>query len=161
PGRLRGRLPMDRITELLFLKKLPRFRRGYSAILAEILADNKQESSSVIRPFRVAVTVASRWRLLGPYCLQAPHLPPVMPCLPVHGPPSPRERVRSPGPTSLPVAEAGCCSAHPSDDNLHRRLMDLLQRYNVNDYAASVRVFAVPANGCYCNSPTGLYSASP
>jgi hypothetical protein len=25
----------------------------------------------------------------------------------------------------------------------HRRLMDLLRRYNVNDYAASVRVFAV------------------
>src|SRR5262249_8350185 len=45
--------------------------------------------------------------------------------------------------TGLPVAEAGCCSAQPADDNLHRRLMDLLRRYNVNDYAASVRVFAV------------------
>jgi arsenite methyltransferase len=48
-----------------------------------------------------------------------------------------------PAPTSLLVAETGCCSAQPADDNLHRRLMDLLQRYNVNDYAASVRVFAV------------------
>jgi hypothetical protein len=41
------------------------------------------------------------------------------------------------------VAEAGCCSAQPADDSLHRRLTDLLRRYNVNDYAASVRVFAV------------------
>ena len=31
----------------------------------------------------------------------------------------------------------------PSDDGLHARLLDLLRRYNVNDYAASVRVFAV------------------
>jgi SAM-dependent methyltransferase len=45
--------------------------------------------------------------------------------------------------TSLLVAEAAYCSAQPADDRLHRRLMDLLQRYNVNDYAASVRVFAV------------------
>jgi hypothetical protein len=45
--------------------------------------------------------------------------------------------------SSLPVAETGCCSAQPADDSLHRRLMDLLRRYNVNDYAASVRVFAV------------------
>jgi SAM-dependent methyltransferase len=49
----------------------------------------------------------------------------------------------APASTSLPLAEAGCCSAQPADDNLHRRLMDLLQRYNVNDFAASVRVFAV------------------
>src|SRR5215831_15434421 len=49
----------------------------------------------------------------------------------------------APASTGLPVAEAGCCSAQPADDTLHRRLMDLLRRYNVNDYAASVRVFAV------------------
>jgi SAM-dependent methyltransferase len=49
----------------------------------------------------------------------------------------------APASTSLPVAETGCCLAQPADDNLHRRLMDLLRRYNVNDYAASVRVFAV------------------
>jgi SAM-dependent methyltransferase len=49
----------------------------------------------------------------------------------------------APASTSLPVAETGCCSAQPADDSLHRRLMDLLQRYNVNDYAASVGVFAV------------------
>lgn len=38
----------------------------------------------------------------------------------------------------------GCCSSsQPADDPLHLRLRDLLTRYNVNDYAASVRVFAV------------------
>lgn len=47
----------------------------------------------------------------------------------------------------LPVLDeaTGCCSA-PVDltsEALHKRLADLLQRYNVNDYAASVRVFAV------------------
>jgi arsenite methyltransferase len=41
------------------------------------------------------------------------------------------------------VTESGCCSTQAIDDNLHRRLTDLLQRYNVNDYAAAVRVFAV------------------
>ena len=45
--------------------------------------------------------------------------------------------------SGLPVADAGCCSTGPADDGLHRRLLELLTRYNVNDYAASVRVFAV------------------
>jgi len=49
----------------------------------------------------------------------------------------------SPASPSPPVAEAGCCSAPPANDGLHRRLLDLLRRYDVNDYAASVRVFAV------------------
>ncbi len=49
----------------------------------------------------------------------------------------------SPPSPSLPVARTSCCSAQASDDGLHRRLRELLQRYNVNDYAASVRVFAV------------------
>ena len=40
--------------------------------------------------------------------------------------------------------QSSCCSsASSSDADLHRRLADLLRRYNVNDYAASVRVFAV------------------
>lgn len=53
----------------------------------------------------------------------------------------------SPPSSSLPVAEAGCCSTTPADDGLHRRLLELLRRYNVNDYAASVRVFALkPTN---------------
>jgi SAM-dependent methyltransferase len=50
---------------------------------------------------------------------------------------------RSTPASSLPVAESGCCAAPPADDGLHRRLLDLLTRYNVNDYAASVRVFAL------------------
>ncbi len=49
----------------------------------------------------------------------------------------------APASTSLPVAETGCCSPQPAADDLHRRLTDLLRRYNVNDYAASVRVFVV------------------
>jgi hypothetical protein len=36
----------------------------------------------------------------------------------------------------LPIVS--CCST-----DLHGRLADLLRQYNVNDYAASVRVFAV------------------
>ena len=47
--------------------------------------------------------------------------------------------------STLPlVSTGGCCSSAPSGDaDLHQRLADLLRRYNVNDYAASVRVFAV------------------
>lgn len=50
----------------------------------------------------------------------------------------------SPAPSgSLPIAESGCCSPPNGDESLHRRLLELLQRYNVNEYAASVRVYAV------------------
>ena len=49
----------------------------------------------------------------------------------------------SPPPSRLPVTDASCCSPQPSSIELHGRLADLLRRYNVNDYAASVRVFAV------------------
>lgn len=50
----------------------------------------------------------------------------------------------SPTGSSLPlVAESSCCSPPSGDASLHQRLADLLRRYNVNDYAASVRVFAV------------------
>ena len=43
------------------------------------------------------------------------------------------------------VADAGCCGpATPATGGgLHARLAELLRRYDVNDYAASVRVFAV------------------
>lgn len=40
----------------------------------------------------------------------------------------------------LPVVSAG-------DEGLHERLKDLLARYNVNDYAASVKVYAVQPAG--------------
>jgi ubiquinone/menaquinone biosynthesis C-methylase UbiE len=49
----------------------------------------------------------------------------------------------SPAAASRPVVETGCCSTPKAEDTLHARLLDLLTRYNVNDYAASVRVFAV------------------
>jgi arsenite methyltransferase len=53
-----------------------------------------------------------------------------------------------PSPTSsgLAVVDAGCCSVGPAavvDHALHARLADLLRQYDVNDYAASVKVFAV------------------
>src|SRR5262249_30977456 len=44
------------------------------------------------------------------------------------------------GETSLPVA--ACCDGAA---DLHGRLADLLTKYDVNDYAASVQVFAVKA----------------
>jgi SAM-dependent methyltransferase len=49
----------------------------------------------------------------------------------------------SPPASSLPRAQSSCCSAQPSGDSLHSRLLDLLRRYNVNDYAASVKINAV------------------
>lgn len=49
----------------------------------------------------------------------------------------------SPAASSLKVVETGCCSTPKAEDTLHARLLDLLTRYNVNDYAASVRVFAM------------------
>lgn len=56
-------------------------------------------------------------------------------------PPSPGD---SPARSSdLPVVESGCCSPPKDHDALHARLLELLSRYNVNDYAASVRVLAV------------------
>jgi arsenite methyltransferase len=47
--------------------------------------------------------------------------------------------------STLPLAATGsCCSSAPfADADLHQRLADLLRRYNVNDFAASVRVYAV------------------
>jgi SAM-dependent methyltransferase len=47
---------------------------------------------------------------------------------------------------SLPMSDSSCCAPSPvtgADSELHNSLKDLLHRYNVNDYAASVRVFAV------------------
>ncbi|MFY9557664.1 MAG: arsenite methyltransferase [Blastocatellia bacterium] len=44
--------------------------------------------------------------------------------------------------TGLPVAAASCCA--PSNESSARNhLADLLSRYKINDYAASVRVYAV------------------
>lgn len=43
----------------------------------------------------------------------------------------------------LPGAESGCTGSSNGGEALHRRLAALLARYNVNDYAASVRVYAL------------------
>lgn len=45
----------------------------------------------------------------------------------------------------LPIANAeSCCSAASTQDSaIHGHLAELLRRYNINDYAASVRVYAV------------------
>ena len=46
--------------------------------------------------------------------------------------------------SAMPVVSASCCSSPSSNDaDLHRRMADLLRRYNVNDFAASVRVYAL------------------
>jgi arsenite methyltransferase len=41
------------------------------------------------------------------------------------------------------AASSCCCGGDKEAPDLHLRLKDLLSRYNVNDYAASVKVFAV------------------
>ncbi len=48
-----------------------------------------------------------------------------------------------PAASSLPLSKLVVARRLSRDDTLHARLLDLLTRYNVNDYAASVRVFAV------------------
>jgi len=44
--------------------------------------------------------------------------------------------------SSLTVLEEGCCSPSPTSE-LHGSLAELLSRYNVNEYAASVQVYGV------------------
>jgi arsenite methyltransferase len=55
------------------------------------------------------------------------------------------------GSKSLPTLDSGCCAPAPAesgaDQQLHADLAELLRRSNVNDYAASVRVFAVKQDG--------------
>lgn len=45
--------------------------------------------------------------------------------------------------SALPVLETACCSEPAREQALHSNLLELLARYNINDYAASVRVFAI------------------
>ena len=51
------------------------------------------------------------------------------------------------GSGGLAVLDSGCCSpadqAQAADPALHARLAELLARYDINDYAASVKVYAV------------------
>jgi arsenite methyltransferase len=46
-------------------------------------------------------------------------------------------------PEPKPAATGCCCGSGETKPDLHAQLTDLLSRYNVNDYAASVKVFAV------------------
>jgi arsenite methyltransferase len=50
-----------------------------------------------------------------------------------------------PSDTPLPITdtESCCATQSPDSSDVHRRLADLLREHNVNDYAVSVRVFAV------------------
>jgi SAM-dependent methyltransferase len=52
-----------------------------------------------------------------------------------------------PASTSLPIAASSCCGGNPcgpSDGpSVHAGLATVLDRYNINDYAASVKVYAV------------------
>ena len=43
-------------------------------------------------------------------------------------------------PLSLLIATTGCCSATPT---VHEGLAELVARYDINEYAASVQVYAV------------------
>lgn len=53
----------------------------------------------------------------------------------------------TPTPRTLPLAQTGgCCGGSKktnTESELHAELIDLLQQYDVNDYAASVKVFAI------------------
>ncbi|TWT38642.1 arsenite methyltransferase [Blastopirellula retiformator] len=42
----------------------------------------------------------------------------------------------------LAVIDTGCCGG-PAEPGIHERLAELLKKYDVNDYAASVKVYAV------------------
>lgn len=46
-------------------------------------------------------------------------------------------------PGSLPIAESCCSPSVPSDPDLHSKLSELLARYDINRYAASVKVYAL------------------
>jgi len=44
---------------------------------------------------------------------------------------------------SLPIAASGCCSPSMQSTDEATRFIELLTKYNINDYAASVRVYAI------------------
>ncbi len=50
----------------------------------------------------------------------------------------------APNPKSLTLAKTGCCGKEePAIGTVHERLAGLLKQYDVNDYAASVKVYAI------------------
>lgn len=58
---------------------------------------------------------------------------------------SPAMTATADAPEPSPLAASACCTpqAASGESGIHTDLADLLRRYDVNDYAASVRVFAV------------------
>jgi len=46
---------------------------------------------------------------------------------------------------TLPIAGSCCGGGGASRESVHEDLRDLLSRYNVNEYAASVKVYAIKA----------------
>jgi len=44
---------------------------------------------------------------------------------------------------SLPLASSGCCGGEPKDLSIHEGLAETFKKIDVNEYAASVRVYAV------------------
>ncbi len=57
--------------------------------------------------------------------------------------PMPEPTISTTSSRALPLAAASCRSPEAASADLHGVLADLLRRYNVNDYAASVKVYAV------------------
>ena len=57
---------------------------------------------------------------------------------------SPAMPAEAASPLSLSIAPTGCCSATPT---VHEGLAELAVRYDINEYAASVRVYAVRGRG--------------
>jgi hypothetical protein len=48
---------------------------------------------------------------------------------------------------SAPAARSGsCCSPRAQEQPLHARIAQLVRQYNINDYAASVKVYAIKPN---------------
>lgn len=45
--------------------------------------------------------------------------------------------------STLPIAKTGCCGSSAPVKTMHKELGDLLSSCNVNDYAASVKVYAI------------------
>jgi SAM-dependent methyltransferase len=51
--------------------------------------------------------------------------------------------VPAPATSGLQVLDGGCCGPPAPASEIHGQLAELLRRYDVNDFAASVRIFAV------------------
>ena len=111
------------------------FRRGLAAAgLGDVAV---VESGSDLNAY---AKVEGQSGCCSPAAVEAPEPNPVASCCGGSA-----ERVKA---RSLAVASTGCCSPEVKETSsgegaLHDRLADLLRTYDVNDYAASVKVYAV------------------